>query len=69
MTGDKSDNDDGVDRRITREDRKAYLLYPEDVSKTIWDQIVTLTLVIMCITAPVYISFPLDNNDGTMSSW
>ena len=46
---------------IQREDRKWYLLYPEDRSKSIWDSIVSLVLLIMCITTPIYISFQGDH--------
>ena len=41
----------------SREKRKMFLLYPEDKAKEIWEMIISLTLLIMCVITPIYIAF------------
>lgn len=49
--------------------RKSYLLYPEDKMKGVWDFIVSLTLLVMCIYTPIYISFSIDEDLNYSSGW
>ena len=45
------------DRMHKRDNRKWYLLYPEDRAKTQWDLIVALALIVTCSVTPVRIAF------------
>lgn len=40
-----------------RQHRKTCLIYPEDRIGQVWDMIVSLTLLTMCVITPIYISF------------
>lgn len=40
-----------------RNNKKALLLYPEDVVKTNWDILITLVLLFTCIETPLRVSF------------
>ena len=40
-----------------RTKRRKCLLYPEDPWKTRWDTIISLNLLMMCITMPIFIAF------------
>lgn len=52
-----------------REDRKWYLLYPEDVWKQRWESYMTLLLVFTCTTTPLIIAFHQEPEDGSYDSW
>lgn len=45
------------DRMHKRDNRKWYLLYPEDRAKTQWDLVVALALIVTCSVTPVRIAF------------
>jgi len=40
-----------------RDDKKDWILYPEDQSKTYWDIYITLILLITCLLTPWRIAF------------
>lgn len=52
-----------------RNDRKCYLLYPEDPSKQRWDMFVTYLLVFTCLSTPLYISFHEHDKDEGIDTW
>lgn len=45
-----------------REDRKAYLFYPEDEWKANWDLFITLILLFTCVATPANIAFKDENS-------
>jgi len=52
--------------------RKSLICYPEDRVREIWESLVSITLLMMCVTTPVYIAFNEsskktlgDKNDGS----
>lgn len=50
-------------RMNQREDRKWYLLYPEDIWKQRWDSFMTLILILTCTTTPLFIAFHKPDTD------
>lgn len=48
--------------------RKSCLLYPEDRNKVIWDFIVTLNLLVMCIYTPFSVAFTLLNSADSLTT-
>ena len=42
---------------VHRQDRKTYLLYPEDKFKQRWDVFITLCILFTCCSTPLYVSF------------
>jgi hypothetical protein len=44
-------------RMKERADKKDWVLYPEDTSKTYWDIFITLILLITCLLTPWRIAF------------
>ena len=48
-----------------RENKKAWLFYPEDQNKVYWDLFITLILLISCLITPWRIAFgEVDINQG-----
>ena len=56
-----------ADRMKERQNRKRYMLYPEDEIKGQWDVFITLVLLFTCITTPARIAF--DNDDDIEVGW
>lgn len=54
-------------RMHCRENRKWYILYPEDTFKERWDIIMTFFLIFTCSSTPLFISFHEDSD--TMTNW
>ena len=52
-----------------RDNKKKYLLYPEDRIKNTWEVIISLSLMIACTTTPVYIAFHETDLSGELTSW
>lgn len=46
-----------VQRMKHRDDKKPWILYPEDQIKTNWDMFITLILLITCLLTPWRIAF------------
>lgn len=44
-------------RRRNRENRKMYVIYPEDSFKNNWDLFITFILIMTCIVTPIRIAF------------
>ena len=59
--------DEKKQRMLQRENRKWYLLYPEDKYKEHWDIIMTFCLIFTCCSTPLFISFHEEKD--TMDSW
>ena len=51
-------------RMKIREERKPYLLYPEDSFVTYWELTVTLVLLYTCVMTPIRIAFVKDETLG-----
>lgn len=45
------------------------MVYPEDHFKSNWDTIVSITLLIMCISTPIYIAFQDDSSNDSSDSF
>ena len=48
-------------RMSQRKTRKCLMCYPEDKLKSHWEGLVSFSLLIMCITTPIYIAFHDDS--------
>ena len=44
-------------RSKTRVKRNSFICYPEDRVREVWESLVSVTLLMMCVTTPIYISF------------
>lgn len=53
-----------VKRMRAREDRKTWLIYPEDEWKANWDLFITVVLIYTCIVTPHNIAFKDENTMG-----
>lgn len=59
----KKGEDEKMLMRMARKNRKTCIVYPEDPLKSYWDMLITLILMITCITTPMDIAFS-ENNIG-----
>lgn len=53
---------------IFRQNKKKWLIYPEDPSKQWWDLFVTIVLLISCIEAPLDVAFASDEPQSLLSN-
>ena len=60
----KGKNKEKFKRMREREDRKPFMIYPEDSDKANWDLFITLVLVYTCVATPARIAFSTEDTVG-----
>ena len=67
-----SDKDDHQNKHLKermtfRKNKKKFMIYPEDKLKNFWDPLMTIILLIACITTPIELAFEIDSENTTDS--
>ena len=52
---------------IVRTNKNAYIIYPENQYKGMWDVLITIVLLVSCIMTPLDIAFQDEENSSTSS--